>query len=55
MLNPAIIKEIEIEREKQDRLWGGKDHDSMHTSHDWIAYLTKHVGKAVHWPSTTPP
>lgn len=52
MLNPAIIKEIEIEREKQDRLWGGKDHDSMHTSHDWIAYLTKHVGKAVHWPWT---
>jgi len=48
----GIYREISHEREKQDRLWGGPDHDRMHTSHDWIAYLTKHVGRAVHWPWT---
>lgn len=49
MLKP-IFNEIEIEREKQDRIWGGKEHDAVHTSNDWVAYLTKHVGRAVQWP-----
>jgi hypothetical protein len=48
----GIYREISLEREKQDKMWGGKEHDRMHTSHDWIAYLTKHVGRAVHWPWT---
>ncbi len=48
----GIWREITLEREKQDRMWGGQDHDRMHNSHDWIAYLTKHVGRAVHWPWT---
>jgi hypothetical protein len=52
MNHAAVFKEIEIEREKQDRIWGGQDHDRIHTSHDWISYLTKHVGRAVHWPWT---
>ena len=51
-MNSAINREIEIEREKQDRLWGGKDHDAINTSNDWIAILTKHVGRAVYWPWT---
>ena len=46
----AIYREIIVEREKQDRIWGGPDHDRVLTSNDWIAYISKHVGKAVHWP-----
>jgi hypothetical protein len=48
----AIFRQIAIEREKQDRLWGGADHDRVHKSHDWVAYITKHVGRAVFWPWT---
>lgn len=51
-MKSSIVKEIELEREKQDRLWGGKDHDAINTSNDWISILTKHVGRAVHWPWT---
>jgi hypothetical protein len=52
MMREAIFREFEIERDKQDRMWGGEAHDAHHTAHDWIAYLVKHVGKAVHWPWT---
>ena len=45
-----IYGEIEKERERQDHEWGGPNHDATHTSHDWITYLAKHVGKAVMWP-----
>jgi hypothetical protein len=48
----GIFNEISLEREKQDRQWGGPDHDAHHTSHDWVAYITKHVGQAVFWPWT---
>jgi hypothetical protein len=43
-------EEIQAERLKQNEEWGGPDHDDGHTSWDWIAYLVKHVGKAVMWP-----
>jgi hypothetical protein len=46
----AIYREITTERERQDRIWGGPEHDRKQTSNDWIAYLAKHVGKAVRWP-----
>ena len=52
MSQEAIFREVVIERERQDRIWGGPDHDVIHTSNDWIAYLTKHVGRAVFWPWT---
>jgi hypothetical protein len=48
----AIYREVSLEREKQDRQWGGPEHDRVHTSNDWVAYLTKHVGRAVFWPWT---
>lgn len=34
----------------QDQLWGGPAHDDQHNSHDWIAILVKHIGKAVSYP-----
>lgn len=45
-----IILEVLSERYQQDRQWGGAAHDDQHGSHDWIAYLSKHLGKAVVWP-----
>jgi hypothetical protein len=45
-----IYGEIEAERERQDEKWGGPEHDDGHTSHDWVAYLARHAGKAVMWP-----
>ena len=45
-----IIEEILAEREYQDYKWGGNDHDDAHSSHDWVAYLSKHLGKSVTHP-----
>lgn len=50
MSKDSIYSEITIERAKQDKQWGGAEHDAHHSSNDWVAYLTKHVGRAVHWP-----
>lgn len=52
MTRAAIFADFSNERDRQDRMWGGPDHDNVHNQHDWIAYLTKHIGKAVHWPWT---
>ena len=52
MTRAAIHAEIDAERDRQDRMWGGPDHDNLHTPNDWVAYLAKHLGKAVHWPWT---
>lgn len=38
------------ECQEQDLKWGGPEHDDKHSSHDWIAYIVKHAGKAVMWP-----
>lgn len=46
----TIFDEIKAERDAQDAEWGGASHDDSHTNWDWVAYLTKHLGKAVVWP-----
>ena len=46
----TIYDEIEAERISQDQKWGGASHDDTHNSHDWICYITKHLGKAVTYP-----
>ena len=51
-IKESILNEIAIERERQDRMWGGPAHDDAHVSHDWVAYITKHLGRAVHFPWT---
>jgi hypothetical protein len=38
------------ERANQDKKWGGPIHDDNHNSHDWIAFIAKHLGRAVEWP-----
>ena len=45
-----IIEEILAEREYQDHKWGGPDHDDDHLGHDWMSYITKHLGKAMSCP-----
>jgi len=42
-----IIEEILAEREYQDHKWGGDAHDDSHSSIDWVAFITKHLGRAV--------
>lgn len=46
----TIIQEILSEREYQDNKWGGEAHDDTHQSHDWVAFIIKHMGKAITWP-----
>lgn len=43
----SIWYEIQKERQRQRNVWGGDAHDDQHTAYDWVAILTKHVGKAV--------
>ncbi len=50
MNRDTIYAEINIEREKQNRMWGGEEHDDCNTPNDWIALVSKHIGRAVHWP-----
>jgi hypothetical protein len=49
-MNKTIYEQIQMERIAQDFQWGGPEHDDNHSAWDWIAYLTKHVGRAVMWP-----
>jgi hypothetical protein len=42
-----IYTQIVAERERQDDRWGGPKHDDEHSINDFIAYITKHAGKAV--------
>lgn len=44
------LNEIISERERQDRIWGGPEHDDKHSSHDWVAFIVKYLGNSVKWP-----
>lgn len=46
-----VLAEVAEERKEQDEEWGGAAHDDQHGSNDWIAYIAKHVGKAVWYMS----
>lgn len=46
----TIFEEIKAERAVQDAKWGGPEHDDQHTNFDWLAYIVKHLGRAVQWP-----
>lgn len=46
----SIWDEIQAERERQDKKWGGPSHDDEHTNHDWVSFIVKHVGGGVMWP-----
>jgi hypothetical protein len=42
-----FLRDVLDERTRQDAQWGGAAHDDEHTAFDWVALLTKHVGRAV--------
>ncbi len=46
----SVLSEIAGERMRQDAEWGGAKHDDTHKSHDWLAYIAKHLGRGVVWP-----
>lgn len=50
MSKQDIWRGILQERERQDLKWGGPKHDDKHGLHDWVAFIIKHLGKAVTWP-----
>ena len=36
---------VEAERKRQDRKWGGWDHDSQHTDREWVRILNDRLIK----------
>ena len=52
MNRDSIYAEINAERDKQDRMWGGPEGDEVNAPNDWVAIVAKHVGRATHWPWT---
>ena len=40
-----IWAEIQEERERQSKNWGGATHDDQHTPNDWIAFIAYHAGR----------
>lgn len=49
-IRPTVYDHILMERNRQDKKWGGPQHDAQHSDNDWVAYIMKHAGKAVKWP-----
>lgn len=47
---PNSYDEIELERGCQINKWGGPTTDDTRTPLDWVAFITKHAGKAVMRP-----
>jgi len=42
-----VYEEIEMERIRQDKIWGGPAHDDLHGIRDWVAYIVNYLGQAV--------
>lgn len=42
-----IAKEIQVERDRQFRLWGD-DFDAKNTPNDWAAYMIHYIAKATY-------
>lgn len=42
----TIFGEIVEERNRQDRQWGGPDHDDFHDERDWLRYIRKQMAHA---------
>lgn len=45
-LRSRIYAQVEEEREKQDREYGGPSHDDVHIEQDWVGFLLLHVNRA---------
>lgn len=36
-----LFGEISRERDRQDRIWGGVEHDDSHSRQDWLSFIHK--------------
>jgi hypothetical protein len=43
----AIVKEILVERDRQDDKWGGPEHDDDHYDEDWVRFIEEHAKKSL--------
>lgn len=43
----SILDEVAAECARQVTQWGGPEHDDEHGPYAWIAFITKHAGKAM--------
>jgi len=41
-----IYAELNMEREYQDSLWGGRNHDKFHEPEAWITYMEHYINLA---------
>jgi hypothetical protein len=46
MTREDAYKVIDLEREYQDRIWGGAEHDKQHSVADWIIFMEIFLNKA---------
>ncbi len=46
MIRETILRDIETERERQDRLWG-PDFDRLNAPNDWATFILLHVSLGV--------
>jgi hypothetical protein len=46
MTREDAYKVIDLEREYQDRKWGGAEHDRQHSVADWIIFMEIFLNKA---------
>jgi hypothetical protein len=49
----AVLSELALIRDTQDRQWGGTVHDDHNEPWDWVAYITKSLGRSIVYPPTT--
>lgn len=42
----TVFKQIAVERERQDRQWGGHDHDDEHERPHWLNFIDEHKARA---------
>ncbi len=41
-----FIRSLFTERDRQDRAWGGPEHDDQHSFRDWIVFICREACKA---------
>jgi hypothetical protein len=48
---PDIYDEIQNERQRQDKKWGGAKHDDEHAYRDFVEFIKRHANKATYNPN----
>ena len=42
-----ILKEVQEERDHQDKKWGGPNHDDDHGPYAWVSFIINYLGKSI--------